>query len=118
MGSRIEMLKPSPELVKSYAALFVNRLAHTVQSFRPDVSGSHRYYRPTDRTTGNAVPLTGEKLRAHLSGLLTIGLYAINPKTQRSKWVAIDADYASAFDDLLKLQWELQRDGVDAALEK
>jgi len=32
--------------------------------------------------------------------------------------LAIDADYEDALDDLLKLQWELRRDGVEAALEK
>ena len=45
-------------------------------------------------------------------------MYALNPKTQRSKWVAIDADYENALEDLLKLQWELRQDGVEAALEK
>jgi hypothetical protein len=49
---------------------------------------------------------------------MTIGLYAINPRTQRCRWVAIDADYENAIEDLLKLQWELRQDGVDAALEK
>jgi hypothetical protein len=53
-----------------------------------------------------------------LNGQLTIAVYALNPKTQRSKWVAIDADYQDALDDLLKLQWELRQDGVEAALEK
>jgi len=53
-----------------------------------------------------------------LAGRLTIGIYALNPKTQRSKWVAIDADYENALEDLLKLQWELRQDGVEAALEK
>ncbi len=32
--------------------------------------------------------------------------------------MAIDADYENALDDLLKLQWELRQDGVEAALEK
>jgi hypothetical protein len=32
--------------------------------------------------------------------------------------VAIDADYENALEDLLKLQWELHQDGVEAALEK
>jgi hypothetical protein len=49
---------------------------------------------------------------------MTIGLYSLNPQTQRSKWVAIDADYANALEDLLKLQWELRHDGVDSALER
>jgi hypothetical protein len=49
---------------------------------------------------------------------VTFGLYSLNPETQRSKWVAIDADYESALEDLLKLQWELRRDAVDSALER
>jgi hypothetical protein len=32
--------------------------------------------------------------------------------------VAIDADYANALEDLLKLQWELRQDGVESALER
>jgi hypothetical protein len=57
-------------------------------------------------------------IRNHLEGRITIGLYAINPATQRCKWVAIDADYCEALEHLLKLQWELKQDGVEAALEK
>jgi hypothetical protein len=53
-----------------------------------------------------------------LAGDLTVGLYSINPKTQRSKWVAIDADYKNAVEHLLKLQYELTLDGVEPALEK
>ena len=53
-----------------------------------------------------------------MNGRRTVGLYALNPQTQRSKWVAIDADYDNALDDLLRLQWELRQDGVEAALEK
>ena len=49
--------------------------------------------------------LLAEKTVAdHREGKLTIGLYAINPLNQRCKWVAIDADYASAMDDLIKQQ--------------
>lgn len=101
------------EMAARYFRLFVNRLAYTVQSHRPDDKGKHYYYRPRD-----ARRLSHEAIRGHLSGQITIGIYALNPKTQRSKWVAIDADYDNALDDLLKLQWELQRDGVEAALEK
>lgn len=96
-----------------YFNLFVNRLAYTVQSNRPGANGKHYYYRPND---GRA--LSTETVRRHLDGELTIGLYALNPKTQCSKWVAIDADYENALEDLLKLQWELRQDGVEAALEK
>jgi hypothetical protein len=62
--------------------------------------------------------LSLETLRQHLAGELTVGLYSINPKTQRSRWVAIDADYRNAIEDLLKLQYELTQDGVEPALEK
>ena len=46
-----------------------------------------------------------------------IGLYAINPSNQRCKWVAIDADYRNAMEDLIKLQYHLCGDHVDSALE-
>jgi len=101
------------EMAARYFHLFVNRLAYTVQSNKPDRNGKHYYYRPKD---GRRVTL--ETLRKHLNGQVTIGVYALNPKTQRSKWVAIDADYENALEDLLKLQWELRQDGVEAALEK
>ena len=96
-----------------YLKLFVNRLAYTVQSSKPDARGKHYYYRPKD---GRQLSL--DTICEHLNGNVTVGLYALNPKTQRSKWVAIDADYTNALEDLLKLQWELRQDGVDAALEK
>lgn len=96
-----------------YFDLFVNRLAYTVQSPKPNGNGKHYYYRPK-----NDLRLSPEALCKHLSGQLTIGLYALNPGTQRCKWVAIDADYENALEDLLKLQWELGQDGVEAALEK
>ena len=101
------------EIATRYFDLFVNRLAYTVQSDKPNGNGKHYYYRPK-----NDRRLSLETLRQHLNGQLTIGLYALNPKTQRSKWVAIDADYDKALEDLLKLQWELRQDGVEAALEK
>jgi hypothetical protein len=44
-------------------------------------------------------------------------LYAIHPATQRCKWVAIDADYKNALEDLLKLQYKLWQDKVEPALE-
>ena len=53
-----------------------------------------------------------QKIREQ-NGLLTLGLYALNPKTQRSPWVAIDDDYENALGDLLKLQWEVRQDGVE-----
>lgn len=102
------------DIVARYLDLFVNRRAYTVQSSTPDsAKGRCYYYRPKGR-----VSLSRETIRKHLEGQLTIGLYAINPATQRCKWVVIDADYPAALEDLLKLQWELRQDGVEAALEK
>jgi hypothetical protein len=102
------------EIVARYFEMFVNRRAYTIQSSTPDSEkGRCYYYRPKGR-----VSLFYSTLRNHLEGRVTIGLYAINPTTQRCKWVAIDADYDNALEDLLKLQWELRQDGVEAALEK
>jgi hypothetical protein len=102
------------EIVTCYRGLFVNRRAYTVQAPIPDPDkGRCCYYRPKGR-----VSLSDATIQRHLEGHITIALYAINPATQRCKWVAIDADYPEALEDLLKLQWELRQDGVDAALEK
>ena len=107
-----------PELVERYGRLFVNRGAYTLQSMHPDPeSGRHRYYRPKAQKAGRELALNAATIRRHLEGEITIGLYAISPVTQRSKWVAIDADYAGAMEDLLKLQHSLQQDRVEAALE-
>ena len=107
-------LLASDETVARYFELFVNRGAYTVQSSSPD-SETRRchYYRPKGR-----ISLSRKTVGQHLDGQITIGLYAINPATQRCKWVAIDADYPDALEDLLKLQWELRQNGVEAALEK
>jgi hypothetical protein len=108
----------SDSLVRSYWKLFVNRLAFTLQSPNPHPeTGRHYYYRPKSKQ-GQPVPLSLKTVRRHLEGEMTIALYAINPKTQRCRWAAIDADYENALEDLLKLQWELREDGVEAALEK
>ena len=108
----------TPEMAAEYMSWFVNRSAYTRQSDRPHrESGRHYYYRP--RSGGHAsARLTAETIRRHLAGNLTVGLYSINPKTQRVKWMAIDADYRKALEDLLKLQFELGRNGIQAALEQ
>lgn len=111
-------IKPSPEIVRNYAALFVNRGAYTLQSSRPHLeTGRHYYFRPKAKGTSAKFRLTAATLLRHLEGEITVGLYAINPANQRSKWVAIDADYANAMEDLLKLQYSLKQDKVEAALE-
>ena len=111
-------IRASCEAIRQYMALFVNRGAYTIQSAWPRPgSGRHHYFRPKAKGTGKELRLTAATIRRHLEGEITIGLYAINPVTQRSKWVAIDADYPNAMEDLLKLQYSLQQDKVAAALE-
>jgi hypothetical protein len=106
-------------VVADYFQLFVNRRAYTLQSNRPHPeSARHYYYRPKDKKTGQGLSLTLDTIRCHLEGEITIGLYAINPATQCSKWVAIDGDYEDALTDLLKLSFYLRQDGVESALEK
>jgi len=107
------------EMAAEFRSLFVNRLAYTLQSMKPHPeTGRHYYYRPKGRDGGPPPALTLETLRRHLAGEITLGMYSINPKTQRSKWVAIDADYKNSIEDLLRLQYELTQDGVEPALEK
>jgi len=108
----------TPTLVRDYFRLFVNRRAYTLQSLRPHPeSGRHYYFRPKERGSGAPLSLTEKTVSRHMEGKITIGLYAINPSSQRCKWVAIDADYKNAMEDLLKLQYHLTQDGVESALE-
>jgi TOTE conflict system, Archaeo-Eukaryotic Primase domain len=110
--------RASAELMRDYFRLFVNRRAYTLQSLRPHPeSGRHYYYRPKAKGSEKPVSLTNDTIRRHLEGQLTLGLYAINPATQRCKWLAIDADYKGGMEDLVKLQYYLSADGVQAALE-
>jgi hypothetical protein len=111
-------LNASSEVVRDYFSLFVNRRAFTMQSKKPHPdSGRHYYFRPKERGTDKSISLTDHVLKQHLEGEITIALYAINPSSQRCKWVAIDADYKDSMEDLLKLQYYLSEDKVEAALE-
>jgi hypothetical protein len=111
-------IKATRDVVTDYWQLFVNRRAYTMQSLRPHPeTGRHYYFRPTQGGTDVPPMLTQETIRQHLEGKITVGLYAINPSTQRCKWVAIDADYKNAMEDLLKLQYHLTQDKVEPALE-
>src|SRR5215475_5514618 len=112
------VLGATPQIVRDYQELFVNRRAYIVQSLRPHPeTGRHYYFRPSQRGSDLLLMLTNRTIRQHLEGEVTIGLYAINPSTQCCKWVAIDADYKNAMEDLLKLQYHLIQDGVQPALE-
>jgi hypothetical protein len=113
-----DLMRALPGMAAEYSRWFVNRRAYTRQSDRPHPeSGRHYYYRPR-RDNGADLLLTERDIERHLAGEITLGIYAINPKTQRVKWMAIDADYKSALEDLLKLQYQLAQDGVHAALEQ
>jgi hypothetical protein len=115
---RMLRLKAPTTVVADYFHLFVNRRAYTLQSNRPHPeSARHYYYRPKDKKTGQGLSLTLDTIRGHLEGEITVGLYAISPATQCSKWVAIDADYEASFADLLMLHFHLRQDGVESALE-
>jgi hypothetical protein len=109
MGHRLA----TREMARTFSELFVNRRAYTIQWTRPHPeSGRHYYYRPKGQNGAPAPGLTLDTVRRHLSGELTIGIYAINPATQCSKWMAIDADYRMALEDLIKVQRQLRDDGV------
>ena len=113
-----QLLLATPEMAVEYSNWFVNRRAYTRQSDRPHPeSGRHFYYRPGSKA-GAEVALEVEDVRRHLAGEITLGIYAINPGNQRVKWMAIDADYRRALEDLLKLQFELGQVGIQAALEQ
>jgi hypothetical protein len=113
-----EILPATIEQAQEYTAWFVNRRAYTRQTDRPDDnSGKYYFYQARNRQTKERLALDGQVIRKHLAGVQTVGLYAINPETQRSKWVAIDADYDGAYRDLRTLKWELERDGVYAIVE-
>lgn len=112
-----DLLHATPEMATEYARWFVNRRAYTRQSDTPhSETGRHYYYRP--RKGGEEAELASWDIQRHLEGHITLGLYAINPRTQRVNWMAIDADYRKALEDLLKLQYELGQDGIQAALEQ
>ena len=109
---------PSEGLARTYWRLFVNRSAYTLQTKKPDRrSGRYYYFLATNRNTGKPSPLSLHTIRRHLAGELTVGLYAIDPSTQRSKWMAIDADSNHALDDLARLQEGFSSDGLTPALE-
>ena len=106
------------QVIEDYWRLFVNRRAYTLQSVRPQrETGRHYYFRPSHERTGAPLEISENTIRRHLEGEITIGLYAINPENQLCKWLAIDADYKNAMEDLLKLQYRLGQDGVQPALE-
>jgi hypothetical protein len=108
----------SRETADRFIKLFVNRRAYGMQAVRSLPNGSVPYYLVRDWQTKEPKPLDADVVRMHMNGDITINLYAINPETQRSKWVAIDADFDGAMEALFQLRAELKQDGVEAALEQ
>jgi hypothetical protein len=108
----------SRDMAMNFMQLFVNRRAYGMQASQPLPNGSVPYYLARDWHTKQPKSLDDGVVRMHLNGDITINLYAINPETQRSKWVAIDADFDGAVQALFQLQWELKQDGVASALEQ
>jgi len=105
--------------VEDYWQLFVNRRAYVLQAMRPHPeSGRYYYFRPKAAKNGESHSLTAATIRRHLEGELTLGVYAMNPSTQRCKWIAMDGDYRDSLKHLCELQWELQQQSVEAALEQ
>ncbi len=102
-----------------YLRMFVNRGAYLRQShFADKESGRFYYYKVCDRKSKQPFSIDIPAIQSHLAGHITIGLYAINPKSQSAKWIAVDADYADARRDLLRLQQGFCEDGIDALMEQ
>ncbi|HUI73297.1 MAG TPA: hypothetical protein VLX32_00040, partial [Candidatus Acidoferrum sp.] len=92
--------------VEEYWQLFVNRRAYVLQSKRPHQdSGRYYYFRPKAGKNGEQLSLAPATIRRHLEGDLTLGVYAMNPATQRCKWIAMDGDYKESLKHLCELQW-------------
>src|SRR6202000_1807813 len=86
----------SMELAEQYYRLFVNRPIYSLQATRPMMGGKIGWYLAWGQRTRIAKVLDVPTIQRHINGDFTINLYPINPATQRSKWVAIDADYEGA----------------------
>lgn len=109
----------SRDTADEFVRLLVNRRAYCIQRENPTPNGKHPYFLAVrDWRTKEPKPLDTDAVRMHLNGDITINLYAVNPETQRCKWIAIDGDFDGAVEALFKLQWELKQDGVDAAIEQ
>lgn len=105
-----------PWMTQLYWSWFVNRRAYTVQDTFPAQNGRH-FYKLKKSRDGNLIPLTLADIDAHLQGSKTIGIYSIAPSVNTCKWIAIDADYDNALEDLRRLRDDLLRDNIHAAIE-
>jgi len=102
-----------------YMILFVNRRSYLRQShYQSKKSGRFCFYKACDRVSKQPLSIDTATVQRHLAGHLTIGVYAINPESQCSKWIAIDADYADARRDLFGLQEAFREDGIESLIEQ
>lgn len=117
--SSAAILQVTPSQAADYLRVFANRRAYLRQSQFPNKeTGRFYYYKACDRASKQPLSIDIPATQSHLAGHITIGLYAINSKTQSSKWLAIDADYADARRDLLRLQQGFCEDGIEALMEQ
>lgn len=115
--SATTLLHVQPTMVEEFKSIFVNRLAYMIQNQRPDEkTGRFSYHKAADRMK-NPIKLDEQMIAAHLMGEETIGLYAIAPKVNTCKWIAIDADYDHAKEDLSELKRAFANDGFEALTE-
>jgi hypothetical protein len=117
--SKPEILPVRPDQVAEFWNTFVNRKAYVQQTEVPGAkSGKHQYYRPEVKATKEPIPLRPDTIAAHLAGWLTLAFYAIKPAPANNcKWLAIDADYGTAKNDLEKLREAFAVDGIEALPE-
>lgn len=94
----------APELVHSLKRTFFNRF-----DCYPLQQADGRYWCIKQ-------PLTDGHLAAHLRGILTLGVYALDGSST-AHWLCLDADKPEPWSRLIQLANELQREGVQAYLE-
>ncbi len=93
-----------PEHLTGFAETFLSRF-----DFYP-------LQRPTGRYRKVLRPLTTELVTGHLRGELTIGAYALSPESF-AKWICLDADAPSQWDELRGLAQDLAGQEVPSYLE-
>jgi hypothetical protein len=102
---RHQKIELAPELVQGYAATFIPRFdRYSVQK----EDGSYLAVKH---------PLHMSLVEGHLKGLVTIGAYALNEKSQTS-WICLDADQPEKWQQLINLSKSLEFDGVPSYLEQ
>lgn len=115
------LLEVPVAVAREYSRLFVNRRAYTMMTDNRHDPSQNRYFRPTrsGRGTPNVVyeELSLSTVRNHIAGKITCMFYAVNPETQRCKWICVDGDYDNAEPDLNHLREELERDGIASLFE-